>query len=95
MMNDMDFADDIDLIEHHSDYDGTDLTNKEPTVKVCESADRMLYGGERTRMFFVDKLMEENKMKEQALDKASNLIELLKVEVRTVRMAAQSQGEVV
>jgi len=88
-MNDIDFTDDIDLIDHQSDY-GTDLTNKEGPFKVCESADRGVYGGERTRMFFVDKLMEENKMKEQALEKASNIIELLKVDVQSVRIAAQS-----
>jgi hypothetical protein len=73
-MNEMDFTDDIDLIDNQSEYNDTHFSHNEPMVKVCESADRMLNGESRTRMFFVDKLVEENKIKEQALEKASSLI---------------------
>jgi hypothetical protein len=73
-MNEMDFTDDVDLIDNRSEYHGTHFNHDEPTVNVRESTDRMLNGENHTKTFIMDKLVEENKIKEQALEKASSLI---------------------
>lgn len=79
-IDDTDFENDVDLIDNRSEYRGP-VSYNEPLEKVCDSADRVLTAPRSSDKLLLDQLIKENRMKEQAVEKASNLIELLTMEV--------------
>lgn len=88
----MDFENDIDLIDNRSEY-RVPVNVNEPVEKVCESADRILGNPRSSDKLLMDQLIKENKMKEQAVEKASHLIDLLTAEVSSHQHTARRQEE--
>jgi hypothetical protein len=91
-IDDMDFENDIDLIDNRSEYRAP-VSGNELADKVCESADRILGQPRSSDKLLVEQLIKENRMKEQAVEKASNLIDLLTAEVSPHQHAARRQEE--